>query len=337
MINKSNIKWGIIIQGPIITYGQGGNNCKKGYDSTDTINENIKIFSPLVDQLVISTWIESGFSFKKNNFNNVFLIENQLPPCNDPDNRKKQFYSTQAGLIYLKKNTKVTHVLKIRTDQLIPLKLIDWLTNLFTVDEKMIDRYNVGNKIVFSEFIRSEFFYVGDFIFAGEINNIFNFININIEISKNLHPSIGIDYFLKYLTKSDKKNFYKHFSTVFPLIIQVAMKKNESVRNYWISQLTDKCIFLPRLIANEIIWRGKKMVDLNFDHFCYFEEWENIFITNRDIELLEKKMNLIDLLKIEKNVLNIVIYEYKRYINLRFKYYCPKLYEYLKIFLGKNV
>jgi len=329
MQKTDQIKWGLIIQGPIITFGQGGNNSNKGFDSTNVINQNIRNFAPLVEKIIFSTWVDSGFKYSNNKIDNFFVVENPLPCNRDPDNRKKQFYSTYAGIRFLQMNSNVTHVLKIRTDQLIPLAIIDWLQNVFT-NEIMINEFQIDQKIIFSEFIKSESFYVGDFIFAGEINKVFEFIDINLKFKKNLHPSIGVDYFLKYLSVIDSNNFKKLFIRSIPLIAQVSLKKSEIVTIYWRNQLANKASFIPRFIANDIIWRGRIMKDLNFSHFCYFEEWRDLNINFRNHKFANKKIKILSVLLMEKFVFNKVVYEYKRYFLLRIKLLFPftfKLYK----------
>ena len=328
------IKLGLIIQGPILTYGQGGNNSINGFDSTNIINENIQNFSPLVEKIVFSTWLDSKFKLSNNFYNNVFIIESPMPCQSDPDNRKKQFYSTFAGIRFLQMNSDVTHVLKIRTDQLIPVTIIKWLFDIFT-DKGLKNDFKIENKIVFSEFIKSEYFYVGDFIFAGEINKVLEFININLAYKANLHPSIGVDYFLKYLSVNDSIFFNRLFHNNLPLIIQVSMKKNEIIKNYWLSQLIDKCIFIPRTIANEIIWRGKKMENLNFENFCYFEDWQDLYVKNSNLTITIKSVSFLSIILMEKAVFRKILYEYKRYYLLRFKFTFPRFISIHKKFFKK--
>ena len=323
------IKWGLIIQGPIITFGQGGNNSIKGFDSTNIINENIQNFAPLVEKIIFSTWLDSGFKLESNSCDNFFIIENPLPCRSDPDNRKKQFYSTFAGIRFLQSNSNVTHILKIRTDQLIPITILYWLQNIFT-DKELINKLKIDKKIVFSEFIKSESFYVGDFIFAGEINKVVQFVNINLKFKTNLHPSIGIDYFLKYLSVIDSSNFKSLFIKSIPLIFQVSLKKSETLKSYWQYQLKDKCTFIPRFIANDIIWRGRKMEDLKFEHFCYFEDWLELYVKKTDYNITDKKISFLSVILLEKFVLEKIIYEYKRFLLLRFKLIFPNFYLWYK-------
>ena len=176
-MGTDKILWGLIIQGPTISYGQGPNVNKEGFNSIQTIFENIKNFIPFVNKIVISTWDQSNLNLKPytQDDGNVFLIES-IGPNNSYDNRLKQFISTYAGVNFIKNNFNgVTHVLKIRTDQLIDPSIIKWLSDIYSHSNAASDlsRYNQEDKIIFSDSIISTNFYLGDFIFAGKINDIY--------------------------------------------------------------------------------------------------------------------------------------------------------------------
>lgn len=323
------IQWGLVIQGPIITFGQGGNNCESGYGATAAINENINAFASKVTQIVVSTWENSGFVLANNINRNVVILENAFPCGSDPDNRKKQFVSTQAGIRYLALNSKVSHILKIRTDQIVPPTIIKWLTEFFISEESSCGSKR-GGKIIFSEFIKSEKFFVGDFIFAAGIKDLMDFVMANVSITNNLHPSIGVDYYLKHLFLNDHDNFKRVFVKGVPLIAQISRNDIEVINNYWAYQLIERCSFLPRFIADEFIWRGRKMKDLNFKHFCYHEEWVMLSKENEQLKLLKKKAKISNVLFIKSSVLKSIKYEYKKYFITRLKFYFPKIYIYIR-------
>jgi len=60
-----DVSWGIIIQGPIISFGQGPNNVKAGFSALNSIENNIKNFLPYVSKIVVSTWEDSGLNFQE--------------------------------------------------------------------------------------------------------------------------------------------------------------------------------------------------------------------------------------------------------------------------------
>ncbi|MEI6335427.1 MAG: hypothetical protein WCS87_12770 [Methylococcaceae bacterium] len=323
------IQWGLVIQGPIITFGQGGNNCESGYGATEAINENINAFAALVNQIVVSTWENSGFVLVDNPALNVVVLENALPCAPDPDNRKKQFVSTQAGIKYLTLNTKVTHVLKIRTDQIVPPSIIKWLTEFF-ISEELGGEFKRSGKIVFSEFIKSEKFFVGDFIFAAKVEDLLGFVMANVTLKNNLYPSIGVDYYLKHILVNDHDNFKRVFVKGVPLIAQISRNDIATINNYWSYQLIERCSFLPKFIADEFIWRGRLMKDLGFKHFCYYEDWLTMRGENEQLILSENKTKIYSLLMIKVSVLKSIKYEYTRYFITRLKFFLPNIYVFIR-------
>jgi hypothetical protein len=62
---NSAINWGLVIQGPIIGFGQGPNNSKSGFNAYEVIQKNIAAFAPYVENIVVSTWIGSGFNLDR--------------------------------------------------------------------------------------------------------------------------------------------------------------------------------------------------------------------------------------------------------------------------------
>lgn len=55
------MKWGLVIQGPLVTYGQGPNNVESGFSAISTININIQNFLSIVDHIVLSIWDDENF------------------------------------------------------------------------------------------------------------------------------------------------------------------------------------------------------------------------------------------------------------------------------------
>ena len=70
-------KFGVIIQGPVFSYGSGGrNDCPEGFDSTDTIKKIIEIVSKYIpiSNIVFSGWSsDSGINIT--NVNKIFSTD----------------------------------------------------------------------------------------------------------------------------------------------------------------------------------------------------------------------------------------------------------------------
>ena len=191
------MKYGLIIQGPRYSVGIGPNKAqsKDGFDTLDTVKENIRRLKSKVELVVLSTWHNSGFE-ASNVSSQATLLESY--PLLDFDylNQKKQFLMMFVGASYISRNSNCTHIIKIRTDQLIPVELIDWLDGFFvaeSLDEK---------KIICSEMLRDQPFYVGDFLFAGSIGKITSFAADVLQYNgQRLALSNPVDYALKYLVR----------------------------------------------------------------------------------------------------------------------------------------
>ena len=91
-------KFGVIIQGPVISYGSGGRNDNpEGFNSTDTIKKNIEIISKYIP---ISNIVFSGWSSDSGiNITNVNKIYSTNPYNFDYLNQKRQFYTIKKVLI----------------------------------------------------------------------------------------------------------------------------------------------------------------------------------------------------------------------------------------------
>jgi hypothetical protein len=296
-------KIGLIIQGPIVSFGQGPNIVKTGFDSTCILIHNLNVFCPLFKWVVISTWQDEEFE-KPNTFNNLTLIKS-LPIENDPDNRKKQFITTNAAVSYLLLNHDISHVVKIRTDQQYDEKFPQIIKDLLS--------NNTKNKLIFSEFIENELFYVGDFIFAGEIKKVDFFLKSFLSFNKNLHPSIGVDYVLKYIKKKYPNLYNKHFNKLIPTLLQIRLFPNLNLHQFWFWLLENEFLFIPRNAAENIMWRGKSFSDLGINHYLYHEDIESI-VSNKKIEKY----------KINKIFIRILS-EYKKYYVKKIKYFLNKI------------
>ena len=111
--SQMNKKFGVIIQGPIISYGSGGRNDNpEGFDSTDTIKENIDRISKHIpiNNIVFSGWsTDSGI-----NVENIKKIFSKDPYSFDYLNQKRQFYTIKKGFDYLSCDNEIQYFIKIR-------------------------------------------------------------------------------------------------------------------------------------------------------------------------------------------------------------------------------
>jgi hypothetical protein len=291
------IKFGLVIQGPTISYGQGPNNFNNGYNAIPDILENINKFNNFVEHIVVSTWENSGLKLSKSN--KLTLIESKVPTNINDDNRYKQFFTLKKGIEILKNYEQITHVLKIRTDQIIDPNIITWLSLFFEKNNYFNKSENFPQEdyIFFSDSQIGNKFYLGDFVFSGKIEDINRFCNSNLT-SPNiiLHPSIGKNYILKYLSINDKL-FYKIFLKYYPLLMQCSNTNNKIIDLYWNKLLSNRFRIIPNRYYSNIIWRGKNMFQIlpNFNsHFLFYENFVNKnFNCNLKINKINRFLNLI--------------------------------------------
>ena len=322
-----NMKWGLVIQGPTISFGQGPNNAENGFSAISTIEQNIKYFSPYVCHIVISTWENSGLTFKNIDTSKTVLIENKIPKGPDFDNRRKQFITTLEGCKFLSLNSDATHILKIRTDQLVDPKIIEWLKAFFKNSNNINEKNNnfQENFLVFSDSLSNNPFYLGDFIFAGTKNDLISFCEANVDfLSKNLHPSIGTDYILKYFSLKDVQ-FWKSFYKYIPLLFQISNKRNKASQQYW-RKISDNYVsVIPSEFFETIIWRGKSMYDVLPDYknkFTFYDDWFKTKNNNITFDLKTKKS--FKYLFPTSETLFRAKYEYKLYWKKLLKFYYKK-------------
>lgn len=247
------MKFGLIIQGPIVTFGDGPNNVEKGFDARESIRANIAAFGPHVAAIVLSTW--SNENIVDGSFDSeVKVIKSEPITDYDFGNQRKQFYSSRVGAQWLNHNTDCTHYLKIRTDQVVPVEIINWLKSIFSKPYLAIA--NEEHVIVFSDAIKSEFFYVGDFIFSATKNDYLALCNSVMNSEGHLHPVNGVDYLIKYLSSLDAKYRLARSSFVRSLLIA---SHNLKVSKLWVETLNLRVKILPQEIFSKIVWRGRGM------------------------------------------------------------------------------
>ena len=326
-MSQKNV-WGLIIQGPLLSYGQGPNISKIGYNSFNSVETNIKNFHPFINKIVISTWLNSGFRINKKKYADVFLIETQQPQ-NDPDNRIKQFLSTYNGAKFLSLNSGVTHILKIRTDQIIDPKIVNWLDWFFNKNDCLISDTKQQGFLVFSDMLKNTPYYMGDFIFAGKTDDILSFCEYNLFFRyRNIHPSIGKDYMLKYISMSTS-SFWNKFNKRVPLLFQI---HKPSASDYWLSFIKTRFSVIPSSFFWTILWRGNRMKDVIENSngvFLFYDEWSNIK-KHKELTSKNKSTSFLDLIiKVFKDAK----YEYYRYYRVRGIFYLNSL----KFFLMKQI
>jgi len=307
------LKYGLLIQGPRYSLGNGPNRSRSecGFDSLETVRENVRRMNDKVEIIILSTWHKSGFE-SVNIGPKVTLLESYPPLGFDYLNQKKQFLSMFVGASYISCNSDCTHIIKIRTDQLFPMDFIDWLNRYFTTET------NDTKKIICSEFLRDQPFYAGDFVFAGTIEKIICFAMHVLQYDgQRLILNNSVDYVLKHLVNSDER--------IAKAFYECGLLRNQwkflfwhrKIFSLWRDVSTEHFSVLPEEIFWQIIWRGRPMSEVfanNQQAFMLYKEWQML---NRKVDARE----LIGIVRFNFFILFKRAYiEFKRYVKARLKF-----------------
>ena len=244
--------FGVIIQGPIISYGSGGKNDNpEGFNSIKTVKENIKIITKFIpkENILFSGW-DTDIEIDQ-----LGIAEYR---SNDPFrfdflNQKRQFYTIKEGFNNLSKNKNIEYFIKIRTDQQFLPNFWEWIIE----NHKELDE-----KILVSEFYNNSPYVVGDFIICSSKKNFANFINSQSLKRKSINGSRNM--VLKYLSYTSNI-MMNEFSSNFLINDILLFAKFDNIFEKWSINFRTEFFSIPLIIFKEIIWRGEIM-DERFDN-----------------------------------------------------------------------
>ena len=231
----------ILIQGPLISYGQGPNNSLLGFNAEETIIANSNIFKNYNIENVVVTW-------ETHNADELLIIKNLetigirililTPPANnDYDHRFKHHYALMTAFNTLKADS-YDYIGKIRTDQLLIENFTQFLIS-----------YN-SEKILISELMKDNDFYIGDFIYYGKSNKIIPFIKSQLK-RKFIHTIIANDIGMKYYASNKKiMSFFLLLNYLF---------KPTYINKEWVKFINENIETIHSSIWQKINWRGKEM------------------------------------------------------------------------------
>jgi hypothetical protein len=247
-----------IIQGPLITYGQGPNNIKKGYNASEAILANIETLNSNSIKYLYITWHpkniyeESELNILKEKKVNYKIIKE--PTILDPDHRYKHHYSINSAFSFFDFEN-YDHILKIRSDQIIPSEIIEYIL------------YSNSEKFLVSELMNNNSFYIGDFIYYAETKIFREFIDSQLNRKFFLHPVIANDIGLRYYINKTKSFYlFTFFNYLF--------RPKKSIHNW---MLFSRNHFETLRIKDweNIIWRGSKISNIISSNPFYFVDTEH--------------------------------------------------------------
>lgn len=241
----------VIIQGPIVSFGQGPNNSVEGFSATACIEKNVAVITGLRMSYVYVAW-RSDFEKNRAHFDdlgakNVEFLIIEEPESPDPDHRVKQHYSVLEGINACQGNRDFDTVMKIRSDMEIPKEVFLWC-------HKGISG---GFGFIVSE-MHSRPFYCGDFVYAASKVDMLRFLAIMVEKKDSMfHPTIAVDIGMA-IVKSFSRQLRLSGQSNIARIVKYWGSVNE-LCNHWYSFKRNVIVPLPQELWSNIVWRGKKM------------------------------------------------------------------------------
>lgn len=284
---------GVIIQGPLVSYGQGPNNNPEGFNTTDSILRNIENIKALQLPYIVCTWEAESpheqeiLSVLESHAVSILIL--RTPDAQDPDHRYKHHFGVRQAVAQIGND----YIIKIRTDMIMPSEFWAWVTS------------SLDNRLVVSELITP--FYLGDFIYAGARSTVVGFLDSILSHETNtIHPSITTDLGFKYFEAQTGKNLSKHGM----LLLYIMSMKYITLQ--WEHFAAKAINVVPGQIYQEIIWRDspiKSIINIaafKFDTSPPFQPLNTNFLLGEYIRYFRKTNDpRIYLVKIAIRILKI--------------------------------
>jgi len=254
-----NVKIGIVIQGPINS---------QGFNSTTTIKRNIEEYLKhrSVAHIVVSIWKGERFTYSHPK---VTILHNTPPVGRDVNNRRRQWLSTLQGIRQLQKHKSITHALKIRTDQYVPSSVIDYMNVFYMAKnlKKYTDAPGWKSKILrepllFSCIYRTYPFHIGDFYFAGHVEDMMRLMENNLVFEGHIFQQIvEIDMIIKHLSQTDVDFPLTREDKYIPMRRIIKVGHSHPIWRYWYVMHRLYFFCFPKSVFSKVMWRGMKWVD----------------------------------------------------------------------------
>ncbi len=261
------MKYGLLIQGPLLSYGRTGKNVLEllhdatliHFDCRETIRHNIDSYGDLFDQIVVSTWddhIFPDFNIEKGELlrllDNTRRVEDRKARRHwknkdVPNNMLRQFYGTYQGLIEFKD---IDYVVRIRTDQTLDLAAL--IRSLGDNDKIKVAHVIRGSNVL------------ADFYFAGRLNvmrELFSVLSRPDFISQDPHKDIVLRY--------AREKYFHEIGVDVGWYNDYATSKSSKIFAYMLNNVFSP---LPRNIYESVIWRGEPFCEeyrQQFDGLCF--------------------------------------------------------------------
>lgn len=264
-------KYGLLIQGPLLSYGRTGRNCMESlsdatlvnFDCRDTIRRNISSYGHLFRQIVVCTWDDQVFPDFNIAQGDMVRIPDDAVQVDDakarkarkarrknrdvPNNMLRQFHGTYQGLLRF---NDVDHVVRIRTDQALDLAA---LIGALADDGRIRVAYlTKGDNDL------------PDFYFAGRLDvmlELFSIMSRPGYISQNPHHDIVLRY--------ARDKYFREIGVDGSWYNDHATSQCSRIYAYMFNNVFAP---LPRNVYESVIWRGEPFGEEHrkqFDRFCF--------------------------------------------------------------------
>lgn len=269
-------KVGVIIQGPLVSYGQGPNNKPEGFDTTDSILKNIENIKALQLPYIVCTW-EAESAYEREilsvlESHAVSILTVRTPGVQDPDHRYKHHFGIRQAVAEIKND----YIIKIRTDMIMPDEFWVWIT------------LGLDKRLVVSELITP--FYLGDFIYAGERSTVIEFLDSILSHKGNaIHPSITTDLGFKYFEAQTGRDLSKYG------MLHLYIMRMKHITIQWEHFAAKAISVVPAQIYQNIIWRDRPIKSIiniaafKFDTSPPFHLLDTNFLLSEYIRYFSKR------------------------------------------------
>jgi len=261
------VKFGLLIQGPLLSSGRTGANGHKPlsdasvvhFDCRETILQNISNYGDSFNQIVVCTWDDGvfpEFSIAKGDLVRIpdntkkisdkrvrrYWVNNDLS-----NNMLRQYYGIYQGLL---KFNDIDYVIKIRTDQVLDLN-------------QLIKSLDDTNRIYVAYFIRGSSD-LPDFYFAARLSVLLDMFSILAQpdlISESPHQDIVLRY--------ARARYMQEIGVDSAWYNQYPTSQRSKIFAY---MLNNVFAALPRSIYESVIWRGEPFCEeyrQTFDEHCF--------------------------------------------------------------------
>ncbi len=265
-------KIGLIIQGPLVSFGKSGRTAARKlsmssgmgedglvrHDCRATIRRVVNDFGNLFDAVVISTWdteVQPDDQWVGATLVAVpdpGAVMAASPLAYKAHNRNRQFVGIQHGLVWLREHADVAYVVCMRTDQYLDLRA---LLDSFA---RRLQGESDGAEMICVPYSRPGAFLVSDFYFAATVDTLDAFLKAQLSYDRfEFIVDVHRDMILKYAYAVFRNDLRVPDHAYFPRNpVAGANKKTKAIFQSMLAR-----VFLPLSgkVLHSVDWRGSKL------------------------------------------------------------------------------